>query len=144
MCVFLQADGHAVIIRPAVTVEMELNQLIDLTEVQVHVPTEGQYKNMASAVVQLERIVIDNGCAEDSVTAEEGDTEGVPSEVHVEGEAPKGVNNEGDTSNEVHVEEDAHKEALAVGGMPEEKAEGEVEKGTVVTVCGEDLFTDDE
>jgi hypothetical protein len=78
------------------------------------------------------------------VTAEGGDTEGVPSEVHVEGEAPKGVNNEGDTSNEVHVEEDAHKEALAVGGMPEEKAEGEVEKGTVVTVCGEDLFTDDE
>jgi hypothetical protein len=144
MCVFLQADGNAVIIRPAVTVEMELNQLVDLTEVQVHVPTEGQYKNMASAVVQLERIVIDNGCAEDSVTAEGGDTEGVPSEVHVEGEAPKGVNNEGDTSNEVHVEEDAHKEALAVGGMPEEKAEGEVEKGTVVTVCGEDLFTDDE
>ena len=141
---FLQADGNAVIIRPAVTVEMELNQLIDLTEVQVHVPTEGQYKNMASAVVQLERIVIDNGCAEDSVTAEGGDTEGVPSEVHVEGEAPKGVNNEGDTSNEVHVEEDAHKEALAIGGMPEEKAEGEVEKGTVVTVCGEDLFTDDE
>ena len=144
MCVFLQADGNAVIIRPAVTVEMELNQLIDLTEVQVHVPTEGQYKNMASAVVQLERIVIDNGCAEGSVTAEGGDTEGVPSEVHVEGEAPKGMNNDGDTSNEVHVEEDAHKEALAVGGMPEEKAEGEVEKGTVVTVCGEDLFTDDE
>jgi hypothetical protein len=144
MCVFLQADGHAVIIRPAVTVEMELNQLIDLNEVQVHVPTEGQYKNMASAVVQLERIVIDNGCVKGSVTAEGGDTEGVLSEVHVEGEAPKGVNNDGDTSNEVNVEEDAHKEALAVGGMPEEKAEGEVEKGTVVTVCGEDLVTDDE
>jgi hypothetical protein len=144
MCVFLQADGHAVIIRPAVTVEMELNQLIDLNEVQVHVPTEGQYKNMASAVVQLERIVIDNGCAEGSVTAEGGDTEGAPSEVYAEGDAPEGVDTEGDTSNEVYVEGDAHKEALAVGGMPEGKAEDEVEKGTVITVCGEDLFTDDE
>ncbi len=61
-----------------------------------------------------------------------------------EGEAPEGVNTEGDASNEVPIEKDAHKEAQAVGGMPEEKAEGEGEKITVVTVSGEDLFTDDE
>jgi rRNA pseudouridine-1189 N-methylase Emg1 (Nep1/Mra1 family) len=64
--------------------------------------------------------------------------------VYAEGDAPEGVDTEGDTSNEVYVEGDAHKEALAVGGMPEGKAEDEVEKGTVITVCGEDLFTDDE
>jgi hypothetical protein len=144
MCVFFQADGGAAIIRPTVTVEMELNQLIDLNEVQVHMPTEGQYKNMASAVVQLERIVIDNGCAEGSVLTGVSDNEGAPSEVHAEGVAPEGVSTEGDTSNEVPIEEDAYKEAQAVGGMPEEKAKDEGKKVTVVTVSGEDLFTDDE
>jgi hypothetical protein len=64
--------------------------------------------------------------------------------VHAEGVAPEGVSTEGDTSNEVLIEEDAHKEVQAVGGLPEEKAKDEGEKVTVVTVSGEDLFTDDE
>ena len=62
MCFLFQADGGSVIAKPAVTVEVEMQQLIDLSD--VHMQSVMDYKNMASAVVLLERIVVDKKSAE--------------------------------------------------------------------------------
>ena len=81
--------------KPAVTVETEVQQLIDLSDVQQQ--GEVNYKNMPSVVVLLERLVLDKGSAESGVSKEvchEGS-------VSIEVERNEGAFAEGPTEGEV-------------------------------------------
>jgi len=137
ICVFFfQADGGSVMAKPAVTVEVEMQQLIDLSD--VHMQSVMDYKNMASAVVLLERIVVDKNSAEEGVSAsvltEEGasaegcDTEeGIGERLSAEGSVdnevptgkgvPEGVQGAEGISDEGVVSEDGGKIAIS---MPED------------------------
>jgi len=132
MCVSFQADGGSVIAKPAVSVEVEMQQLIDLSD--VHMQNVMDYKNMASAVVLLERIVVDKKSTEGGVSAsalieggasievcdtEEGNGEGLSVEDSVDTEVPteKGVHITEGASDEGVVSEDGGKIAIS---MPED------------------------
>ena len=66
-------------VKPAVTVETEVQQLIDLSDVQQQ--GEVNYKNMPSVVVLLERLVLDKGGAESGVSKKVCHEESVSIEV---------------------------------------------------------------
>ena len=133
---FFQADGGSVIAKPAVSVEVEMQQLIDLSD--VHMQSVMDYKNMASAVVLLERIVVDKKSTGEGVSAsaltegddsaevcdtEERNGEGLSAEDSVDNKIPtgkgvhEGVQGAEGISDEGVVSEDGGKIAIS---MPED------------------------
>ena len=139
--------------KPAVTVETEVQQLIDLSDVQQQ--GEVNYKNMPSVVVLLERLVLDKVttesevskemCHEESVSIEVERNESASSEGLTEGEVPENGPNEEDTLEEGSAEGSKVEEVQTVGGtVSEVQIESEGKKDTVISISGEYQLTDDE
>ena len=139
--------------KPAVSVETEVQQLIDLSDVQQQ--GEVNYKNMSSVVVLLEKIVLDkvnagnevskDVCHEGNVSIEVENNEGAFTEGSTEGEVPGSETNEGDTFEEGSAEGSKVEEVQAIGGMVSEvPIESEGKKDTVISISGEYQLTDDE
>ena len=139
--------------KPAVTVEAEVQQLIDLSDVQQQ--GEVNYKNMPSVVVLLERLVLDKGSAESGVSKEmchEGSVSievernvGAFTEGPTEGEVPESGSNEEDTFEEGSAEGSKVEEVQTVGGtVSGVQVESEGKKETVISISGEYQLTDDE
>jgi len=150
--VFLQVTG-GVSVKPAVTVETEVQQLIDLSDVQHQ--GEVNYKNMSSVVVLLEKLVLDKVHSENEVSKEVGHEGSVSIEVErkegaftegpTEGEVPESGPNEGDTIAEGSTEGSKVEEVQTVGGeVSEVKVVSEGKKDTVISISGEYQLTDDE
>ena len=149
---FLQVTG-GVAVKPAVTVETEVQQLIDLSDVQQQ--GEVNYKNMPSVVVLLERLVLDKVntesevskemCHEESVSIEVERNESASSEGLTESEVPESGSHEEDTFEEGSTEGSKVEEVQTVGGMVSEvPVESEGRKDTVISISGEYQLTDDE
>ena len=139
--------------KPAVTVETEVQQLIDLSDVQQQ--GEVNYKNMPSVVVLLERLVLDKVntesevskemCHEESVSIEVERNESASSEGLTESEVPESGSHEEDTFEEGSTEGSKVEEVQTVGGMVSEvPVESEGKQDTVISISVEYQLTDDE
>jgi len=140
-------------VKPAVSVETEVQQLIDLSDVQQQ--GEVNYKNMSSVVVLLEKLVLEkvntgnevskDVCHEGSVSIEVGSNEGVFTEGPTEGEGPESGPDKEDTFEEGSAEGSKVEEVQAIGGMVSEvTVESEGKRDTVIPISGEYQLTDDE
>ena len=139
--------------KPAVSVETEVQQLIDLSDVQQQ--GEVNYKNMSSVVVLLEKLVLEKVntesevskevCREGSVSIEVESKEGAFAEGPNEGEVPERWDTEADTFEEGSAEGSKVEEVQASGGMVSEgPMEAEGKRDIVISISGEYQLTDDE
>ena len=120
-----------------------MQQLIDLSD--VHMQSVMDYKNMASAVVLLERIVVDKNSTEGSVSASAITEEDASAEVcDTEEGIGEGPSAEGSVDNEVSTGKGVHEGVHSAEGISDEGVVSE-DGGKIAISMPEDYqLTDDE
>ena len=143
ICVFFQADGGSVMAKPAVTVEVEMQQLIDLSD--VHMQSVMDYKNMASAVVLLERIVVDKNSVEEGVSASVLTEEGASAEgCDTEEGIGERLSAEGSVDNEIPTGKGVHEGVQGAEGISDEGVVSEGGGKIAISMPEDYQLTDDE